>query len=39
LDAVEALTLDDLHNVLARWPLSQSTTVAIGPLAELAAPK
>jgi predicted Zn-dependent peptidase len=39
LDAVEALTLDDLHNVLARWPLSQSTTVAIGPLSELPRPR
>lgn len=38
LDAVEAITLDDLHRVLARWPLSRSTTVAIGPLAELARP-
>lgn len=35
LDAVEAVTLDDLHRVLAAWPLSQSTTVAIGPLGEL----
>ncbi len=39
LDAVEALMLDDLHAVLARWPLSQSTTVAIGPLGELAPPR
>ena len=39
LDAVEALTLKDLHDVLARWPLTQSTTVAIGPLGELAPPR
>lgn len=39
LDAVEAVTLDDLHQVLAKYPLSVSTTVAIGPLEKLAAPK
>jgi predicted Zn-dependent peptidase len=39
LDAVDAVTLDDLHAVLAKYPLSKSTTVAIGPLEELAAPE
>jgi predicted Zn-dependent peptidase len=38
LDAVEAVTLDDLHAVLARYPLTQSTTVAIGPLEDLTDP-
>ena len=32
LDAVAAITLDDLAAVLAKYPLSESTTVTIGPL-------
>ncbi len=36
---VEAVTLDDVHAVLAKYPLSQATTMAIGPLAELAEPR
>ena len=32
LAAVEAVTLDDLHTVLAKYPLTRSTTMAIGPL-------
>jgi len=39
LDAVAAVTRDDVARVLARYPLSKSTTVAIGPLAELPAPE
>lgn len=39
LDAVEALTLDDLRRVLKRWPLTHSTTVAIGPLDKLPQPR
>jgi len=39
LDAVAAITLDEIAAVLAKYPLSQNTTVTIGPLAELAAPK
>jgi predicted Zn-dependent peptidase len=38
LDAVAALTLDDLHAVLAKYPLADPTTVTIGPLAELRNP-
>jgi predicted Zn-dependent peptidase len=35
LDAIAALTLDDLAAVVRKWPLSQSTLVAIGPLENL----
>ena len=36
---IEAVSLDDVHAVLAKYPLSQATTMAIGPLARLAEPK
>jgi predicted Zn-dependent peptidase len=36
LATVDAVTLDDIHAVLAKYPLSRATTVTIGPLAELA---
>lgn len=39
LDAVEAVTLEQMAAVLEKYPLSRGTTVAIGPLAELPAPK
>ena len=39
LDAVAAVTCDDVARVLARYPLSRTTTVAIGPQVEVAAPK
>ncbi len=39
LEEVAAVTCDDVSRVLARFPLSRSTTVAIGPLAELPAPQ
>lgn len=32
LASVDAVTLDDVHRVLAAFPLSQNTTVTIGPL-------
>ena len=32
LDSLDAVTLDDVHRVLAEWPISRSTTVTIGPL-------
>ena len=32
LTAVDAVTLDDVHRVLAQYPISRSTTVTIGPL-------
>jgi predicted Zn-dependent peptidase len=35
LNAIAALTLDDLLAVLAKYPLANPTTVTIGPLAEL----
>lgn len=38
LDAVAAITLDDVAAVLAKYPLSQSTTVTIGPSGELREP-
>jgi len=34
LKAVDTVTLDDLHRVLKKYPLSRPTTVTIGPLAE-----
>ncbi len=39
LDAVAAVTTDDVSRVLSRHPLSRSATVAIGPLADLPAPR
>ena len=36
--AIEAVTLDDVAAVLARYPLSRSTSVAIGPLDTLPPP-
>jgi len=38
LEAVAAITLDDISAVLAKYPLTQTMTVTIGPLAEAAAP-
>ena len=38
LEATAAVTPEDVAAVLARYPLTRSTTVTIGPLAELAAP-
>jgi predicted Zn-dependent peptidase len=35
LATVDAVTLDEVHAVLAKYPLSRATTVTIGPLAEL----
>src|SRR5262245_50602817 len=39
VDAYRAVTLDDIHRVLKRYPLSHPATIAVGPLTELAAPK
>jgi predicted Zn-dependent peptidase len=39
LDSVDAVTLDQLAAVLKKYPLSQCTTVAIGPLKTVAAPR
>jgi predicted Zn-dependent peptidase len=39
LDAVEAVSLADIHRVLAKYPLSVSSTVAIGPLENLQQPR
>jgi predicted Zn-dependent peptidase len=36
--AYRGVTLDDIHRVLKKYPLSRTTTVAIGPLTELSAP-
>jgi predicted Zn-dependent peptidase len=38
VDTYRSVTLDDLHRVLKKYPLSRSTTVAIGPLTELHPP-
>jgi predicted Zn-dependent peptidase len=38
LEAIDAVTRDDLAAVLARYPLSFNTTLAIGPTTELTAP-
>jgi predicted Zn-dependent peptidase len=35
LASVDAVTLDDVHAVLAKYPLTRATTISIGPLAEL----
>jgi len=39
LDAIEAVTLSEVAAVLKRYPLTRCTSLAVGPLAELAAPK
>ena len=39
LDAVAGVTVADLAAVLAKYPLTRATTVAIGPLAELPQPR
>ena len=38
LKAIDAVSLDDLRDVLARYPLSVNTTLAVGPLETLTAP-
>lgn len=38
LDAVEAVTLDQVTAVLRKYPLTRSTTVCIGPLSEVSPP-
>lgn len=39
LDAIDRLSLDDIHAVLAKYPLSTGTTVVIGPLGDLKGPE
>ena len=39
LSAVAAITVDEVKAVLAKYPLSRSTTVSIGPLSEVSAPQ
>ena len=39
LDSVEGVTLDGVAAVLAKYPLTRCTSVAVGPLAELTAPE
>lgn len=39
LTAVEQVTLDEAHDVLARYPLTINTTTVIGPLREVQPPK
>lgn len=38
LDAVDAVTVEQLADVLDKYPLTESTTIAIGPLADVPAP-
>ncbi|HEX4132801.1 MAG TPA: pitrilysin family protein [Pirellulales bacterium] len=38
LAAIDAVTLADIRAVLAKYPLSTSTTIAVGPLAAIAPP-
>ena len=38
LEAVAAVTVDELHAVLAKYPLSRNMTMTIGPLKEIAKP-
>jgi predicted Zn-dependent peptidase len=38
LEAIDAVTIDEIRDLLSRYPLSVSTTLAIGPAAELKAP-
>ncbi|MEX2186305.1 MAG: pitrilysin family protein [Pirellulales bacterium] len=38
LDAIDGVTVEQIAAVLKKWPLSQSTTVAIGPLADMKSP-
>jgi len=38
VEAYRSVTLDDIHRVLRKYPLTPSATVAIGPLTNLAAP-
>jgi len=39
LNAIAAVTLDELHQLLHKYPLSQTTTVTIGPLTDVRAPR
>jgi predicted Zn-dependent peptidase len=39
LEAIERITREDVAAVLKKYPLSESTTVAIGPLKDMPAPK
>ena len=39
LDAVDAVTIDEIAKVLGRFPLSQSTTVTVGPAEKIDVPK
>jgi predicted Zn-dependent peptidase len=38
LEAIDRITRDDLMDVLRRYPLSENTTLAIGPVEKLTAP-
>jgi predicted Zn-dependent peptidase len=35
VEAYRAVSIDDIRRVLAKYPLTQPTTVAVGPLTEL----
>lgn len=39
LDSIDAVTLDSVAAVLAKYPLTRCTSVAVGPLAQLAPPE
>jgi predicted Zn-dependent peptidase len=39
VESYRAVTLDDIHRVQKKYPLTAAATVAVGPLTELAGPK
>ncbi len=38
VETYRSITLDDINRILKKYPLNQASTVAVGPLTELAAP-
>lgn len=39
LDTIATVTIDEIHTMLAKYPLSSNTTMTIGPLEEIEGPK
>jgi predicted Zn-dependent peptidase len=39
LDAVDAVTVEEVNALLQEYPLTVNTTVAVGPLERIAAPQ
>lgn len=38
MEAVDKLTVDDLAAVVRKWPITNNTTVVVGPLETIARP-